>query len=68
MTEEPLIYTSKGNVPIASLKFEHKWEDTPDSMVYIEEYRDETGEVVKRSAAVYLKRGMFAGGLAGSFS
>lgn len=65
---EPLIYTSKGNLPIASLEFQHKWEDTPDALTYIEEYRDASGEIVKRGVAVYLKRGMLAEASAGSFS
>lgn len=37
-TEQPLIYTSKGNLPIASLRYEHKREDTPGNIVFIEEY------------------------------
>ena len=27
MSEEPLIYTTKGNVPISSLNYKHYWED-----------------------------------------
>ena len=27
MTEEPLIYTSKGNLPIKDLEYRHYWQD-----------------------------------------
>lgn len=50
-TDQPLIYTSKGNLPIASLRYEHKREDTPGNIVFVEEYflGDES---VKRSVHV----------------
>ena len=57
MTAEPLIYTSKGNVPIASLEYRHEWRDEPDALTFIEEYRDATGELVKRAVHVLSKRG-----------
>ena len=60
MTEEPLIYTSKGNVPISSLVFGYEWVDTQDFTSFTETYTDDTGEVVKRSVHVMSKRGLAA--------
>ncbi len=45
--EIPLIYTSKGNVPVNSLAYTHSWEQSPEHIKFAEEWRDETGEVVK---------------------
>lgn len=36
--DEPLIFTSKGNLPLASLRYVHKREDTPGNVVFVEEY------------------------------
>lgn len=51
MQDTPLIYTSKGNLPIDSLRYEQKREDSADQIVFIEEYflADES---VKRSVHV----------------
>lgn len=50
-TDEPLIYTSKGNLPLKDLRYVHKREDTPGNVVFVEEYflGDES---VKRSVHV----------------
>ena len=67
MNSEPLIYTSKGNVPAASLTYETAW-DVQDSYIkFVERYRDESGEVVKESAHVYDRHGVFGAGMANSF-
>ena len=50
-TDEPLIYTSKGNLPIASLQYRHFRQDTPGNVVFIEEYLL-GDEIVKRSVHV----------------
>jgi hypothetical protein len=52
MAEEPLIYTTKGNLPIASLERLDGWEFGQSCINYWEEYRLD-GEIVKRSVAVY---------------
>ncbi len=52
----PLIFTSKGNVPITSLKYEHRWEDTPDEVTFMERWLDETGEVVKNNCHKLAKK------------
>lgn len=50
-TNEPLIYTSKGNLPIASLEYRHYRQDTPGNVVFVEEYFLD-GVSVKRSVNV----------------
>jgi hypothetical protein len=56
---EPLIYTSKGNLPISSLKYSYKWGDYVDCVIFSEIY--ELGEeVVKKSCHVYVKQGVSA--------
>ena len=64
---EPLIYTSKGNVPIASLAYETEWTVNDDYIKFVERHRDASGEVVKESAHVYDRKGVFASGMAASF-
>ncbi len=47
----PLIHTSRGNLPLADLRYINKREDTPGNIVFIEEYF--LGEeLVKRSVHV----------------
>ena len=54
---EPLVYTTKGNLPISTLEYFHSWEDSENYMKFIQGYKLE-GEVVKQEAHVYLKKGM----------
>ena len=49
MEEEPLIWTSKGNLPLAVLKYETKWEQTDTYVKFIEIHR--FGDEVVREAA-----------------
>lgn len=59
MTEDtPLVYTSKGNLPIASLVYETRWVDCPEYTKLIETYSLD-GEVVRESAHVYMRQGIF---------
>lgn len=51
MTEEPLVWTSKGNLPIAALEYSTLWEETAEYTKFIERYQLD-GEVVKESAHV----------------
>jgi hypothetical protein len=51
MQEAPLIYTTKGNIPLAGLDHSVEWRVTPEQIVFIETYRLH-GEVVKQSAHV----------------
>jgi hypothetical protein len=56
LTTEPLIYTSRGNLPIASLAYSHRWENTDDYLKFVETYKASDGEVVRESVHVYGKR------------
>jgi hypothetical protein len=62
----PLIWTSKGNLPIASLEYRTEWQVTEDSYVFVEEYWLD-GECVKRSAHAFLPKGVLAEGAVGDF-
>lgn len=55
--DEPLIYTSKGNLPIASLDYSYGWDDTENALVFWEQYKL-GDEIVKRGAHVYTKHGV----------
>lgn len=57
MTEEPLIYTTKGNVPIASLQYRHEWQEDDNGIYLIEEYTLD-GEIVKKNVHARLKKGI----------
>ena len=57
MQNEPLIYTSKGNLPISSLVYQTAWEDQPEYTKFMERYLLD-GEVVKESAHVFSRIGV----------
>lgn len=61
---EPLIYTSKGNLPIASLTYSTEWTETPDYVKLREWYTDASGEVVRESAHVLSRHGVAGEGAA----
>ena len=63
---EPLIYTSKGNLPISSLILETAWDVQTDYIKFVERYLDSEGEIVRESAHVY-HYGLAVTGEAGSF-
>lgn len=58
MTDEPLIWTSRGNLPIASLRYETYWENTDNYVKFVERYYAANGEIVKEGAHVLTKRGV----------
>jgi len=58
--DEPLIYTTKGNLPIAALEYSHKWEDLETCIKFSETYTLD-GEIVKQSAHVLMKTGSVMG-------
>ena len=57
MNEEPLIFTSKGNLPLADLEQRVSWEDDENNTVFTESYFL-GDELVKRSVHVMAKRGV----------
>lgn len=54
--QTPLIWTTKGNVPVDSLNYDAVWEVTEDFIKFREIYRLD-GEVVKESAHVFMLKG-----------
>ncbi len=67
MTDKPLIWTTKGNVPIEDLTYQTAWDVTDAYIKFVERYLDASGEVVKESAHVYDKVGISANALAAAF-
>jgi len=58
----PLIWTSKGNLPIADLRYEHSWDITPTYYKFSERYYL-GDEIVKEGAHVYSLMGLTGQGL-----
>ena len=52
MIDEPLIHTTLGNVPVASLAHEVEWRITDDVIHFTERYKSD-GIVVRQDAHVY---------------
>ena len=44
--DDPMIYTSRGNLPIESLQYATRWEDSVDYIKFVEVYTFD-GEVVR---------------------
>jgi len=57
MTEEPLIYTTRGNMPISGLTYRHEWQEDDNAIVFIEQYYL-GDELVKSSSHVKIKKGL----------
>jgi hypothetical protein len=66
MQTEPLVYTIKGNLPIASLTYRTAWVVNDDFIKFTETYLD-GDEVVKESAHVYDRKGVNALGAVATF-
>lgn len=56
--DEPLIWTTKGNIPIASLRYEHSWNITDDEISFVERYL-QGDEEVKKNVHVLKTKGIF---------
>jgi hypothetical protein len=59
MADEPLIWTTKGNLPVSQLRYETAWQDSPDCVVFRETYYL-GDEVVKQSVHVLKRQGQAA--------
>jgi hypothetical protein len=53
MSNVPLIHTTMGNVPIASLKHEVEWRLTDSIIHFTERYRAADGSIVRQDSHVY---------------
>lgn len=60
-TEVPLIYTSKGNLPVDSLEYKVDWRVSPEQIVFVETYL-QGSEVVKQSSHVHVLTGVAMSG------
>lgn len=58
MSDAPLIHTTKGNVPVADLKYATAWEFGPTWVKFVERYTDAAGEVVRESCHVFDTQGV----------
>lgn len=56
MNEEPMVWTTKGNLPASQLQYSTRWEDTPEYVKFVEIY-SLNGEVVRESAHVLARQG-----------
>jgi len=64
----PMIWTSKGNLPLTGLAYKHEWIDNDNETVLVEEYCLD-GELVKRAVHVKLKQaGVVASAIAADLS
>ena len=62
----PMIWTTKGNMPVEFLEYRTEWCDAPDSITMAEIYTH-LGEVVRRSVHVYNKTGLSMGSAQAEF-
>jgi len=63
--EQPLIWTTKGNIPLAGLRHDTEWRVSPEQVIFIERYWL-GDEVVKESTHVNILTGAAAIGAAGA--
>ena len=67
MSDVPLIWTSKGNLPVDGLTYEPEWNDLEDQVQFIETYK-QGDEIVKRSVHIMIKKGIAVFGEQGAFN
>jgi hypothetical protein len=64
--EAPLIWTTKGNLPVESLVYETAWMDAAEFIQFKETYTLD-GEIVRESSHVYSKKPLEAVGEQATF-
>jgi hypothetical protein len=64
---EPMIYTTKGNLPVAGLEYLTSWQETEDYVKFVEIYKL-NGEVVRESAHVLSRHGVDSEAVASSIN
>lgn len=60
ITQVPMIFTTRGNVPISSVKEMVIWQETKDARICVIEHHAEDGEIIKRSVHALAKLGLEA--------
>lgn len=68
MNETPLIYTIKGNLPVADLEYSTEWQEVPGEYTKLIETYKLDGEVVKQSVHVLSRQGLGVGAASASFN
>lgn len=61
MNEIPLKWTSRGNVPLESLRYEQSWEDSPELTIHREFWYFEDGELASNNVAAYGRKPLTIG-------
>lgn len=61
MTDEPLKYTCRGNVPLSTLRYEHEWEDNAQMTILREYWYFEDGELASNNVHAMGKTGLVIG-------
>ena len=59
---EPLIYTSKGNVPVDSLTYKKDWKVDENFVTFREFWYDTDGNLVKNNVHMFALQGLVMGG------
>lgn len=67
MSDKPLIYTTRGNMPVDALTYSTRWEVGADYTKLVETYTLD-GEVVRESAHVLTHRGICAESITPAFN
>ena len=53
--KQPLVWTTKGNLPASSLKIIPRWIDEPKAVQLVVEYHDDKDEIVRQDVFNYLR-------------
>lgn len=56
LTETPLVYTTRGNLPQSELVFTTAWVDQPDFTRLTETYTAADGEIVRQDVHVFSRK------------
>lgn len=62
MTDTPLIWTKNGNVPVNSLRYDQRWTDTPDEVMFEEFWFAADGELMKNNCHKLAKKQLTTSG------
>lgn len=63
----PMVWTTKGNMPVEFLDYNVEWFENPDEIGLVEVYRHQ-GEIVRRSVHVRKKEGLSMDGDQAAFA
>lgn len=63
MNEIPLIWTTKGNIPVESLAYSSEWFISDEEIKLVETHRL-GDEIVRQSAHIYVKRSLLSDAVA----